>query len=76
MYEADRAGPRFYLDLLGAGHFPPYEGSRPPEPAVARVTLDFLNRYLAGQASAAAAMERAGDIAGVAALVAGGRPPA
>lgn len=73
MYAADRSGPRFYLDLLGAGHFPPYEGSRPPEPVVARVTLDFLNRYLAGQGSAA--MARAGNIAGIAALVSGGHLP-
>ena len=75
MYEADRAGPRFYLDLLGAGHFPPYEGGRPPEPVVARVTLQFLNRYLDGQASAGAAMARAGNLTGVAALVSGGRLP-
>src|SRR5262249_57924510 len=37
MYRADRTGPRFYLDLLGAGHLPPYEGQGPPAPVVARV---------------------------------------
>jgi len=75
MYEADRAGPRFYLDLLGAGHIPPYAGGRPPEPVVARVTLQFLNRYLDGQAGAGAAMARAGNLTGIAALVSGGRLP-
>ena len=75
MYQADRSGPRFYLDLLGAGHLPPYEGRRRPEPVVARVTVDFLDRYLAGQRRATAAMRRAGDVSGVAVLVSGGRIP-
>ena len=48
MYQADRAGPRFYLDLYGEGHLPPYEGQDPAEQVVARVTTDFLDRYLAG----------------------------
>jgi dienelactone hydrolase len=75
MYQADKRGRRFYLDLFGAGHLPPYEGHGRPEPVVARVTVDFLDRYLAGQRGAAAAMRRAGNVAGVAALVSGGRPP-
>ncbi len=73
MYQADRTGPRFYLDLFGAGHLPPYEGQGPPEPVVARVTVDFLNRYLEDQPRAAAAMRRDGRVAGVATLVSGGR---
>lgn len=75
MYAADRTGPRFYLDLLGAGHFPPYEGGGAPEPVVAQVTLEFLNRYLAGQAGAGAALARAGNNTGTSVLVSGGRPP-
>jgi dienelactone hydrolase len=75
MYRADRSGPRLYLDLFGTGHLPPYEGHGSPEPVVARVTVDFLDRYLAGQYRAGAAMRRAGDVAGVAALVSGGRLP-
>jgi dienelactone hydrolase len=75
MYQADRSGPRFYLDLFGSGHLPPYEGRGSPAPVVDRVTVDFLNRYLAGQHRAGAAMRRAGDVAGVAALVSGGRLP-
>jgi dienelactone hydrolase len=76
MYQADTTGPRFYLDLFGAGHLPPYVGDGPPEPLVARVTVDFLNRYLAGQHSAAATMARDGRVARVATLVSGSRLPA
>lgn len=75
MYRADASGPRFYLDLPGAGHLEPYEGRRPPEPLVARVTVDFLDKYLAGQRAAAAAMHRAGRVPGRAVLVGGGRLP-
>ena len=75
LYRADTAGPRYYLGLFGAGHFTPYEGSRAPEPIVARVTTDFLDRYLAGQRPAAAAMRRAAQVAGVAALATGGDLP-
>lgn len=75
MYRADASGPRFYLDLPGAGHLAPYEGRRPPEPLVARVTVDFLDTYLAGQRAAGAAMRRAGHVPGRAVLVGGGRLP-
>jgi predicted dienelactone hydrolase len=75
LYQADRSGPRYYLDLLGAGHLPPYEGNGPPEPLVARVTVDFLDRYLAAQASAGPAMAEAGDLGGVATLRTGGHLP-
>jgi hypothetical protein len=75
MYRADRTGPRFYLDLFGAGHLPPYEGQGPPAAVVARVTVDFLDRYLAGRPRAAAAMRRDGHVAGVATLASGSQPP-
>jgi hypothetical protein len=74
MYQAD-TGTRFYLNLYGASHLPPYEGTQPPEPIVARVTTDFLNRYVAGQRPAGAAMTRAGNVPGMAQLVHGGRLP-
>jgi fermentation-respiration switch protein FrsA (DUF1100 family) len=74
MYRAD-TGPRFYLDLYGASHLPPYEGTQPPEPLVARVTTEFLNRYVAGQHAAGAAMTRAADAGGTANLVRGGQLP-
>jgi dienelactone hydrolase len=75
MYQADTTGPRFYLDLYGAGHLPPYEGHGSPEPVVARTTIEFLDRYVAGQRPAGAAMRRAGDVPGVATLVGGGHLP-
>jgi pimeloyl-ACP methyl ester carboxylesterase len=75
LYRADTVGPRYYLDLFGADHFTPYEGSGAPEPIVARVTTDFLDRYLVGQRPAAAAMRRAGQVAGVAALAGGAHLP-
>ena len=76
MYSDDTTGPRYYLDVLGAGHFTPYEGDGPQEQLVARVTLEFFDRYLAGQAQARAAMLSSGNVSGVAALVHGGALPA
>lgn len=75
MYQADTVGKRFYLDLFGASHLPPYEGTQSPEPIVARVTTEFLNRYVAGQHPAGAAMTRAGDVEGLAELLRGGQLP-
>lgn len=75
LYQADTTGPRYYLDLPGADHFSPYEGSATPEPVVATVTLDFLNTYVAGEKSSLAAMWQAGQVRGVSVLVSGGRMP-
>ena len=75
MYRSDTVGPRFYLDLFGAPHLPPYQGQGPSAPVVARVTVDFLDRYLTGSPGAAAAMRRDGRVPGVATLVSGGRLP-
>jgi dienelactone hydrolase len=75
MYQADRSGPRFYLDLYGEGHLPPYEDQDPAEQVVARVTTDFLNCYLAGTPGAATAMRHDGHVAGVATLSSGSQPP-
>jgi hypothetical protein len=75
MYRSDTVGPRFYLDLFRAAHLPPYQGQGPPAAVVARVTVDFLDRYLAGSPRAAAAMWRDGHVAGVATLRTGGRLP-
>jgi predicted dienelactone hydrolase len=75
LYEADRGGSRYYLDLPGADHFSPYEGAGRPEPVVARVTIDFLDRYVAGQ-DTLTAMEHAGDVAGEAMMIAGDSLPA
>ena len=75
LYQADSAGPRYYLDLPDADHFAPYEGDGSPEPIVARVTVDFLDRYLLGQRDRAAAMWRAGKVSGTAVLVGAGHLP-
>jgi predicted dienelactone hydrolase len=75
MYEADRTGSRYYLQLAGADHLRPYEGVNPPEPIVARVTIGFLDHYLAGDGVPISAIRRAGEVAGVSLLVSGGRLP-
>ena len=75
LYTADITGIRYYLELFGADHFSPYEGIRAPEPIVERVTIDFLDRYLAGQPGNPAAMRRAGRMRGISKLVSGGRMP-
>ncbi len=72
LYRADVRGRRYYLDLLGADHFSPYEGSGPTERIVARVSLDFLNHYLAGQRTALRSMRRAATVPGRATLSSAG----
>jgi dienelactone hydrolase len=75
LYQDDRTGRRYYLNLLGANHLPPYEGRGPGERVVARVSTAFLDRYLAGQHDATAAMRRDGDVAGTTELASGGTLP-
>ena len=50
LYRADSGGARYYLDLFGASHLIPYEGTNPVERLTARVTLAFFDRYVLGQA--------------------------
>jgi dienelactone hydrolase len=59
-------GPRFLLVLHGADHLSPFAGQTPWAPVVDRVTIDFLDRYLAGRA---APLEPDGTVAGVSTLV-------
>ncbi len=75
MYQSDTTGTRFYLDLFGANHLTPYEGTSEPEPIVEQVTIDFFDRYLAGQNIAPGAMRRAARVQGLAALSSGGSLP-
>ena len=75
LYRADANGPRYYLDLLGASHLIPYQGTNPVERIIARVTLAFFDRYVLGQADALQTMTRDGNVTGTAALVGGGQPP-
>jgi dienelactone hydrolase len=75
LYRADGADARYYLDLFGAGHLIPYQGTNPVERLMARVTLAFFDRYVLGQADALETMTRDGNVTGTAALVRGGQPP-
>src|SRR5215469_2127246 len=61
LYTADKARTRYYLDLFGATHMEPYAGTNPVERLVSRVTLAFFNRYVLGQAGAAAKMAHYGN---------------
>ena len=74
IYDAAPA-PKFYLDLVGAGHLPPYLDAGTDQQAVARVTTDFFDAELAGQAAAGPAMVADGTLPGLAQLTAGGAAP-
>ena len=76
LYRADRASPRYYLDLYRADHMVPYTGDNPVERLVARITLAFFDRYLLGHASELTTMRQdARDSGGIAALGSGGQLP-
>jgi predicted dienelactone hydrolase len=76
LYRADRASPRYYLDLYGADHMVPYTGDNPVERLVARVTLAFFDRYVLGRTGALATMRQdANGSGGSAALGSGGLLP-
>ena len=75
LYRADRASPRYYLDLYGADHMVPYTGDNPVERLVARVTLAFFDRYVLGHAGALATIAQAASRGGIAALDSGGQLP-
>ena len=75
LYHADGADARYYLDLFGAGHLIPYQGTNPVERLMVRVTLAFFDRYVLGQADALETMTRDGNVTGTAALASGGQPP-
>lgn len=75
LYQADKTGTRYYLQLFGANHLTPYEGHGAPEPIVARVTLAFLDRYVAGQQGRIAAMRQAGHVPGAAELLSAAEMP-
>jgi fermentation-respiration switch protein FrsA (DUF1100 family) len=75
LYRADRASPRFYLDLFGADHMVPYTGDNPVERLVARATLAFFGRYLLGHTGAMTAMRRVVQRSGTGVLTSGGQLP-
>jgi predicted dienelactone hydrolase len=73
LYLADRSRARYYLDLLGATHTEPYWGITRFEKIVARTTLAFFDRYVLGWTPRAAALDRHGDVPGLAELYSAGR---
>ncbi len=75
LYTQDRSAVRYYLDLFGATHMVPYQGTNPVEQIVARTTLAFFDRYVLGSASALASMTRDGNVRGAALVGAGQLPP-
>jgi predicted dienelactone hydrolase len=85
LYDQAKA-PKFYLDLLGAGHRGPYIDkpsargvSRHADAAyqaiVAKVATDFFDAELKGAKAALASLVRAGDAPGLARLFVGGQAP-
>ena len=74
LYDAAPA-PKYYLDLLGAGHLPPYVDPGTDQQVIDTVVTDFFDAELAGQGAALPAMESAGAVPGVAALTAGTTAP-
>jgi dienelactone hydrolase len=53
---AQASRPKFLLHLLGGGHLPPFAGGSRWQPVVDRMTVDFLNRYLAGTSTSDAVL--------------------
>ncbi len=58
--------PKFLLSLIGAGHLPPYSSAQPQLGIVERVTIAFLERYLAH--GSLATLVAAGSVPGLARL--------
>jgi dienelactone hydrolase len=54
--------PRFLLTLLGAGHLPPFTEGSPWHGMVNRVTVDFLDHYVAGRTTSTSAAALADDV--------------
>ena len=75
LYDA-ATSPKWYLDLLGAGHLPPLADAGTDQQVVARVVTDFFDGELKGQAAGLAAIAVDGDVAGATQLTTGGQAPA
>ncbi len=58
--------PKYYLDLLGASHLPPYTEPGADQSVVAKVTSDFFDAELYGDSAGLATMQSDGDVTGVA----------
>jgi len=62
--------PKFLLSLLGAGHLPPYSTDVRQLALVQSVSTAFLDEYLKHDPHALQRMESAGDVPGLATMVA------
>jgi dienelactone hydrolase len=69
------SAPKYYLDLLGAGHEQPYIAPGSYRGVVARVTTDFFDAELAGRRSATATMMKEGNVAGATQITDGRSAP-
>jgi dienelactone hydrolase len=63
IYDAANSN-KYYLDLLGAPHEPPYVDPGPDLQIIARVTTDFFDGELVGQTAALAALATDGNVEG------------
>ena len=70
MYFKRASRPKFLLDLLGAGHLPPYSYQQPQLAIVERVTTAFLDGYLKREPDALQQLIPFGDVVRTSALVA------
>jgi hypothetical protein len=59
---------KYWLNLLGAGHLPPYVDAGTYQQVVAKVTTDFFEGELDGRAGGLGAMPADGTVAGVTAF--------
>jgi len=71
LFQADRSRARYYLRLLYASHLGPYTQVNPAHNAVVRVSVAFFGHYLLHLPGTLAAMQRAGNVPGVAQLFSG-----
>lgn len=67
--------PKYYLELIGAEHLPPYTVPGKDRSLVATAVLDFLGRYLRGRASGIQKLARVGHAPPVASLITGASGP-
>jgi len=74
LYDAAPA-PKYYLDLLGAGHLPPYVDPGTDQQVIDTVVTDFFDAELAGERAALAAMASAGSVPGATTFSAGASAP-
>jgi predicted dienelactone hydrolase len=78
IYDAAK-DPKYYLDLFGAEHEPPYAGPlgspKNDRLVVAQVTTYFFDAELGAQKGASAAIARSGDVPGTSRVSVGGQLP-